>query len=323
VSILSTSNPQNKTRVAIAKGSDPYMTTTQALKLVQDDFTVKPGDRIVIKPNIVRPDSPESGITTDVRVVEAVIEYLRDSGVEDIVIAEGGNPGTDKAFKKLGFKELEKRHGVGLVNLNKDEWEVVEIPSAVALGKVKVAKTVLECDGIFNVPKLKIHHMAQVTLALKNLMGVIVDNRGLVMHDMIDAKIVDLASLFKPVLNVVDGIVGAEKDEVVGDPVESNVIIAGVDMVSVDALGSAVMGLDPATIRHVQMAAGRGLGESELDCIHVVGEPIGAVMKKYSTEYSSRKLETYGLAHPLSEDDVVYMRNSFANRDPQVADPYR
>ena len=316
------SAPDNQ-KVAISRGADPLLTTRQALHLVQDEITVKPNDRIVIKPNIVRPVAPEKGITTDARVVEAIIEFLQEQSVEDIVIAEGGNPGTDKAFKKLGLKDLEKKHGVELVNLNKDRWEEVYIPNSVALHKVKVAKTVLECDGIINVPKLKIHHMAQVTLSLKNLMGVIVDNRGLIMHDMIDEKIVDLASLFKPVINVVDGIVGAEKDEVVGDPVESNVVIAGVNMVSVDTVGSAVMGLDLTKIRHVQIAAERGLGVSDLDHIEVIGESIETVMKKYSTEYSTRKLKTYGLTHPLSKTDIVYMKNNFANRDPQVSDPYK
>jgi hypothetical protein len=47
------------------------------------------------------------------------------------------------------------------------------------------------------------------------------------------------------------------------------------------------------------------------------------VRKKYSVEYSERKLKTYGLVHPLSEDDIVYMRNDFASRDPQVSDPYK
>ena len=59
-----------------------------------------------------------------------------------------------------------------------------------------------------------------------------------------------------------------------------------------------------------------------LNQINIVGDPISTVVKKYSTKYSTRKLKTYGLAHPLSEEDVEYMRNSFANRDPQVANPY-
>ena len=320
---LSISNFQNNPKVAVVKGSDPYTTTSQALNLVQEDILIEPSDRVLIKPNCVRPVAPNKGVTSDARVVEAIIEFLRDRDVWDIVIAEGGNPGTDKAFKVTGLKDLEKKYGIELVNLNKDEWEEFPIPDYVALNKVKIARTVLESDRIFNVPKLKIHHMAQVTLSLKNLMGVIVDNRGLVMHDKLDEKLVDLASLFKPTLNVVDGIVGAEMDEVVGSPVKSNVIIAGANMVSVDAVGSAVMGLDPISVRHVQLAAEKGLGVARLDRIDLIGEPITAVMKKFRTEYSARKLETYGLTKPLSETDIVIMKNSFANRDPQVEDPYK
>ena len=298
------------------KGSDPFETTTRALKLVRGDVVIQPDERVLIKPNCVRPAAPETGVTTDGRVVDAVIEFLLGAGIRDIVIAEGGNPGTDKAFRLTGLSEVAERRDVPLINLNEDEWEEIPIPGAAALERVRIARTVLDSDRIINVPKLKIHHMAQVTLSLKNLRGVIVDNRGRVMHER-------LPSMFRPALNVVDGIVGAELDEVVGEPVHSNVVIAGVDMVSVDAVGSAVMGLYPNDIRHVQMAAERGLGVARLDRIDVVGESIASVRTRFRTEYSDRKLETYGLKRPLSEEDVALMKASFANRDPRVDDPYR
>jgi len=316
------SDPSHRSRVAIVKGTDPYLTTKQALKLVSDEVIIEPNDRVLIKPNCVSPKSPDTGVTTDSRVVEPIIEFLREKGVHDIVIAEGGNPGTNKAFRITGLRALAARHGVELVNLNKDKWEEYPIPGSVAMHKVKIARTVLESDRIINVPKLKIHHMAQVTLSLKNLMGVVVDKRGKLMHYRLHEKIVDLASLFRPALNVVDSIVGAEMDEVVGSPVKSNVIIAGVDMVSVDAIGSAVMGLDPSTIKHVQQAAERGLGISSLDHIDVLGDTIESVCKKFSTDYSDEKLESYGLSRPLSEEDIAYMKSNFTERDPRVEDPY-
>jgi len=316
------SDSSHRSRVAIVKGTDPYETTKQALKLVREEVVVKPDDRVLIKPNCVSTKLPDTGVTTDSKVVEPIIEFLREKGVHDIVIGEGGNPGTNKTFKITGLKDLADRQGVELVNLNKDKWEEFPIPGSVAMNKVKIARTVLDCDRIINVPKLKIHHMAQVTLSLKNLMGVVVDKRGKLMHHRLHEKIVDLASLFKPALNVVDGIVGAEMDEVVGSPVESNVIIAGVDMVSVDAIGSAVMGLDPLTVKHVQQAAGRGLGISSLNHIDVLGDPIESVTRKFSTEYSDDKLESYGLSRPLSEEDIAYMMSNFTERDPRVEDPY-
>ena len=316
------SDLSHRSRVAIVRGTDPYGTTKQALEFVRDEVIVEPDDRVLIKPNCVSPKSPDTGVTTDSKVVEPIIEFLREKGVHDIVIGEGGNPGTNKTFRITGLKDLADRQGVELVNLNKDKWEESPIPGSVAMDKVKIARTVLESDRIINVPKLKIHHMAQVTLSLKNLMGVVVDKRGQLMHHRLTEKIVDLASLFKPALNVVDGIVGAEMDEVVGSPVKSNVIIAGVDMVSVDTIGSAVMGLDPLTVKHVQQAAGRGLAISCLNHIDVLGDSIESVCRKFSTEYSDEKLESYGLSRPLSEEDIAYMISNFSERDPRVEDPY-
>jgi uncharacterized protein (DUF362 family) len=313
---------KDRVTVAIAKGEDPYATTGKALDLIQNMIDIKPEEKVLIKPNCVRPSKPTTGITTDSRVVEAIVVHLKDRGVSEITIAEGGNPGTEKTFELTGLKDLSERHSLKLVNINKDEWEVIPIPDARALGKVRISRTVLESDCIINVPKLKIHHMAQVTLSLKNFMGVIVGNRGELMHHKLDEKVVDLASLFKPRLNVVDGIVGAEMDEVVGHAVQSNLVLAGIDMVATDVVGCAVMGMDPGSIRHVQMAAERGFGIGDLERISVLGEPIESVRKVYSQDYSDEKIESYNLSRPLSADDIARMKAEFEHRDPHVKDPY-
>lgn len=314
--------PNEVTTVAIVKGEDPIKATRKALALIHPAIDVKSDDKVLIKPNCVRPSKPSTGVTTDSRIVEAIVQYLKDKGVSDITIAEGGNPGTDRAFKLTGLKDLSERHELNLVNLNKDGWEEIYIPGGVALRKVRIARTVLGSTCIINVPKLKIHHMAQVTLSLKNFMGVIVGNRGEIMHHRLDEKIVDLASLFKPKLNVIDGIVGAEMDEVVGSPVPMNVVLAGVDMVATDAVGSAVMGVDPYGVRHVQMAAERGLGMGDLERIRILGNSIESVRKSFSQEYSDEKLKSYDLSRPLTEDDIAHMKSEFEGRDPHVKDPY-
>jgi uncharacterized protein (DUF362 family) len=312
----------DRASVAIAMGEDPYETTGKALDLIQNMIDIKPEEKVLIKPNCVRPSKPTTGITTDSRVVEAIVVHLKDRGVSDITIAEGGNPGTEKTFVMTGLKSLSEHHDLKLVNINRDKWEEIPIPDSRALGKVRISKTVLESDCIVNVPKLKIHHMGQITLTLKNFMGVIVGNRGELMHYRLDEKIVDLASLFKPKLNVVDGIVGSEMDEVVGRPGQSNLILAGVDMGATDTVGSAVMGLDPGSIRHVQMAAERGLGIGDLDRISVLGEAIESVRKAYSQDYSDEKIKSYNLSRPLSEADIARMKAEFEHRDPHVKDPY-
>jgi uncharacterized protein (DUF362 family) len=314
--------PDSASTVAIVKLGDPVKATQKALMLIHPMVDLKPDDKVLIKPNCVRPSKPSTGVTTDSRIVEAIVEYLKDRGVSDITIAEGGNPGTDRAFMLTGLKDLSERHELNLVNLNEDPWEEVPIPGGVALKRVRIARTVLRSTCIINVPKLKIHHMAQVTLTMKNLMGTIVGNRGEVMHHRLDEKIVDLASLFKPRLNVIDGIVGAEMDEVVGRPVSMDVVVAGVDMVATDAVGSAVMGVDPYGVRHVQMAAERGLGIGDLKRIRILGDSIESVRKCFSQEYSDEKLRSYDLMRPLTEDDLERMKAEFEGRDPHVKDPY-
>ncbi len=292
----------SRSRVAIVKGTDPKLITHHALDLTEADKIVRHKECVLIKPNCVSPKDPSTGVTTDPRVVEAIIEFLRDKGVKDVIIGDGGPRNTDKIFDMIGIRNVAKRYGAKLVNFNDDEGVEVEIPSAIALHKVPIAKTILESSFIINVPKLKIHHMAQVTLSIKNLMGTIVGDRGAIMHRQIDEKLVDLASYVKPKLNIIDGIVGCEMDEVKGESVPMNLIIAGTDMVATDAVGAAVMGVDPRIVRHLQLAEKRGLGTAQLDTISIVGESIESVRKNFRTCFSKEKLREYGFDYYVSDE---------------------
>ena len=301
-------------KVSIIKGGDPKAITRRALELIGAREAISSGDSVLIKPNCIVPKHPSTGVTTDARVVDGVIDFVKGCGASDIVVGEGGNPETDFAFEVTGIRGVADRQGVELLNLNKDRAVEVSIGTGLALKKVKIAKTVLESDCIINVPKLKIHHMAQVTLSIKNLMGVIIGDRGKIMHFKLDEKLVDLANLIRPKLNVIDGIVGSEMDETMGRPVPMDLVIAGMDMVAVDAVGSAVMGVDPSKVGHIQLAGRRGLGVSALKKIDVLGEPIGAVRREFSREFSEEKLKSYGLQYPLSSEDMRNMKRKFEGR---------
>ena len=87
-----TASNLDRSTVALVKGSDPLKTTLRALKIIQDEVVIDPSERVLIKPNCVRPVSPETGVTTDAGVVEAIINFLTEKGVKDLVIADGGNP---------------------------------------------------------------------------------------------------------------------------------------------------------------------------------------------------------------------------------------
>ncbi len=278
--------PVKKTPVAIIKGKEPAKMTRKALELIGAEELIAPEDRVLVKPNYVVAEPPSSGITTDSRVVESLIEFAKSLGPKEVIVGEGGAGDTEGAFDVVGIRDVVARHAVRLVNLNRDVRVQVRVPQAFALREVGIAETALRSTCIINVPKLKVHHEALVTLCMKNLMGLILPKS--IMHGQLNKKIADLASLFKDKvrINVVDGLIGSEVDEVHGSPVEMNLVIAGRDMVAVDTVATAVMGIDPRRVEYLELAEQRGLGVSSLEDIEVVGERIEGVRRIFRTAAS-------------------------------------
>ena len=270
-----------RTSVAIVRGEEPLVMVGKALDLIDAKSLIKPEDRILIKPNYVVAEPPSTGITTDSVVLEKIITFAKKCGVKNIVVGEGGADDTERAFDIVGIRKITTKQKVKLVNLNRDTRITVKVPQALALKEVGVAETALKSTCIINVPKLKVHHMALVTLSMKNLMGLILPKS--IMHNQINEKIVDLTSFFrsKVRINIIDGIIGAELDETRGSPVKTGVIIAGEDIVAVDTVATAVMGIEPKKVKYLKLAEKKGLGISNLKKIETLGEKIENVMIKF------------------------------------------
>jgi len=282
-------------RVVIAKGTNPVETTVEALETVGADVdsALSGSKPILIKPNYLNAKHPSTGITTDSRVIEGVVKFLKERKVEEIVIGEGsGFADTFEAFRVAGVDAVAQRWGVKLIDLNKDEFVEVNPPNPLSLRRVRVAKTALE-STIISVPKLKPHRIATVTLGLKNMMGALA-SKGTMHMGSLSENIVDLASVLKPSVSVIDGIIAGEGHESSGNPVEMDLVIAGTDPVAVDAVGAAVMGISPSDVKHLLLAEKKGLGTCNLEEITVLGEPIEKVKRKFNRSLSSKLLVHLG-----------------------------
>ncbi|MDI6888256.1 MAG: DUF362 domain-containing protein [Methanocellales archaeon] len=269
----------NRSNVAVINTDKPLAGTKRALASIHASQYFQKDERILIKPNYVTNDLPYTGVTTDPLVILGVVEYFQDSGFENIIIAEGGSTDFDtmETFQKVGLTDMVR--DVELIDLNRDERVEVTIPNATKLKKVNVAKTFFECDAIVSVAKLKVHNLATVTLNMKNMMGGILPKS--IMHKDIHEKIVDLNKRFMPRLGVIDGIMGCQTHETARDPVRSNVIVAGNDIVATDAVGAFLMGIDPHDVKYLELAAKEGIGTNDLDQIEVVGDDIKKLQKRY------------------------------------------
>lgn len=278
--------------VAIVKGSDPQNITVKALEMAEGYMTISKEKPVLIKPNFLNAKHPSTGITTDSRIVEGVIKYLKQHEVNEIIIGEGsGFADTFEAFRNAGIDTVANKWNVQLVDLNKDDFVEVRPTNPLSLKKVKIAKTALE-STIISVPKLKLHRIANVSLSLKNMMGAMTPKGS--MHSHLSSNIADLASIIKPRIAVIDGIVAGEGHESSEDPVEMNLVVAGTDPVAVDAVGAAIMGVPQEDVKHLRFAVEKGLGISDLNQIKILGESIESVKKKFRSSVLSKILGRLG-----------------------------
>lgn len=257
--------------VLIVKGGDAYKTTKQFLDKIK--FKLK-DKRVLIKPNLATTASSQDGITTDVNVVRAVLEKLENCNT---LIGEGASNTLD-SFKLNGYFDLARDFNVKLVDFDKDEIVNRKIPKPFHFNELPFAKTALECEYLINIAKLKVHSYAKVTLCLKNLFGTVISRKNrILIHPFIQKAVCDIIQVIRSDFNIIDGIVGNQRDECISNPVMSNIIIGGYDILSVDIVGSQCMGINPKEIEHLVLAE-KLLGKRE---INLIGEKIENVKKDY------------------------------------------
>lgn len=251
-------------KVYITKGTDPYRTTKSLLEKMK--FSIR-DKKILIKVNV----HPNKIASTDSRVVRAILEKLNNC---DTTI--GGNVGiTGKSFIINNYVKLAKDFNVKLLDLDKDEEVIKKVKNPLRFNELPIAKSVLDADYVINVAKLKIHCHATVTLCLKNLFGCIPGRIKMLIHPFISQGIHDYMQIFKSDLNIIDGIVGNQNDEFFTNPIRSNIVIGGYDIMSVDVVGTKCMGVDPEEVEYLKLL---NYNKKEVE---IIGEKIENVIKNY------------------------------------------
>ncbi len=211
------------------------------------------GDRVLLKPNLNGVDG-----FTDRTLVESLIGLLSDFGTGKVFLAEstfGDAKMTDMFFEKTGYAELARKCGIPLFNLNRSEAVEVEVKEPLVLDRLRIAREVFEADRIINLPNMKVHYATGITLALKNMKGLLVGGAKRRCHEVgLDRAIVDLNNTIRPHLNIVDAVSCMERmGPRGGDIVRLDLILAGGNPAEVDCVGCAVMGHEIDEVRHLKM----------------------------------------------------------------------
>lgn len=275
-------------KVALVKGERGHEPVFKAIDLIDYKTAFSGYSTVLIKVNFITDLTWDTGATTDPMVVEALLLKLTELPVTVYVVESDATlTDADRAFEKTGMRVMCERHGIECINLRHINDKVtLKVPNCETLKTVTVPRIVAE-SAIISAAKLKTHTSTGVTLGMKNLFGLLPDKFKAKYHARgISSVIVDINTVIKPALTVIDGFVGMEgKGPVRGTPVQTNLIIASKDVAAADAVGCRVMGIDPHMYSHVRRAQEKAIGN--IDDVVVVGEKIDEV--KYSFKRAKSK----------------------------------
>ena len=259
---------------------------------------------MLIKPNLLSARDPDKAVTTHPSVVKATIQLVRDAGGVPLVGDSPAIGGLLKVASKAGIYDVIREMNCRLVDFD----DVMEIKGSHQgiFTRLGVARAVMDCDLLINLPKLKTHAMTTMTLSVKNLFGCIPGTKKIQWHlkaginrHSFAQMLVDLYGIIRPRLNVVDAIVGMEGDGPGGgEPREIGLIFAGTDGIAVDATICDVVGLPPRDLLTNRIASDLGLGVCQPKDIEIVGAEIDEV--KVRGFLFPRSMEPqWGLPQPL------------------------
>ncbi len=242
---------------------------------------------------------------TSPEVLEAVIEYLKGIGGKIYVMENSTQANMTRiVFAINGYKEVCKKTGAEVIYLDEEDTKTFEFkgkpsakddPKGYNLKTFRLPMTIVKImenrDSVtyINLPKLKTHSMARVTLGIKNQWGYPQhEDRGKDHNYNLHSKIVDVYEYIKPDITIIDGWGGGTihghypptvwEDKLV---IEFNILIGGRDTLAVDVVGARIFGLTLDEVPHLKIAYERGLGEGDLGKINVIGKDLNDYKEKY------------------------------------------
>jgi uncharacterized protein (DUF362 family) len=264
--------------LAVTSG-EPAAATKKALEAVGGiSRFVEKGQRVVLKPNMSFARTPDFGATTHPSVVATVAQACVEAGASQVLVLDHTLQRAELCLERTGIREACKNiPGVHVLALqDRKFFREIKIPQGKVLDRVEVMKEVLDDSVLINIPVAKSHSTTGVSLGMKGLMGLIWDRESFHSQFNINQAVADLASVIKPRLTILD----ATRALVSGGPggpgevKKTNLVIAGVDPVAVDAYGVTVVpwygqNFKGRQVEHLLIAHQRGLGKIDVDQLRI------------------------------------------------------
>lgn len=276
---------QQGTRVALERcDSYDFPNVLAAVRSVLQPFGgmesfVKPGARVLLKPNYVVARASQQAATTHPSILLAAAQLVHECRGEPFVADSPAFGGAEGAAHKSGLNAAAAHIPLPVVSLRGP----VRCPvRGTACPGLKISVAALQADVVINLPKFKAHRQMLMTLAVKNMFGCVPGRRKAWLHMAVRNDLRRFARMLveayvavRPALTIVDGIIGMEGDgPVSGSPKHMGLVMAGTDGVAIDRVGCELAGLPWERLHTLIAAREAGIGETDLSRIAIAGRTI-------------------------------------------------
>jgi len=265
--------PPGSNQMAIVHGPDAAVNAQKAVEALGGmGVFVRPGDKVLIKPNVGWNRLPEQAANTNPEVVAAVVRMVKAAGASVIWVGDVPVNTADRCFERSGIKKAAGEAGAKIVMPDETNFREVEVGGRL-LRVADVLYPFVEADKIINLPLVKQHSLSGATLCMKNWYGALGGHR-VRLHQEIHKSIADLAAMVKPTLTILDatriltgnGPSGGSLDDVK----RMDLLAASTDEVALDAWGITLLGVTREVAGFITEAEHAGLGKSDYKSLKLV-----------------------------------------------------
>ena len=279
--ILAREKPVSIPDLVAVKNGEPDAMFKKAMSLMggMEQF-IKKGQTVVVKPNIGFPRKPEVGATTNPQLVKTIIESCYSAGAKKVYVFDNvvmpTSANSQNCYTISGIEDAAKSAGGIIIPVDDFGYKEVSIPGAKTLKTVEIHRLILDSDVFINVPVLKHHGSTHLSIAMKNLMG-IVKNRMEYHLTGLDQCIADFCLYKKPDLNIVDAYrvlmshgPGGPRDGTTPNVELKKTLLMSRDIVAVDAAATKIFGKNPEDIEYIKIAHQQKTGNMNLKDLKIV-----------------------------------------------------
>ncbi|MBF0537162.1 MAG: DUF362 domain-containing protein [Nitrospirae bacterium] len=231
---------------------------------------IRPGDRVLIKPNVGWDRQPELAANTNPEVVGAVVAMCLQARASEVWVTDVSINDPYRSFARSGVEAAVLKAGGKVRFTTGDDFLQTDLKGEV-LKSWPVCRYFHQVDKLINIPVLKHHSLSRCTLSMKNWYGVLGGSRNR-LHQEINLSIADLANAIRPTLTVMDATRVLKRNGPTGGSIAdveiANTIIAGVDEVAIDTYSLRFLDLNVADVPFLSIAQGRGVGSTDIKAIN-------------------------------------------------------